>query len=359
MKSILIVDDNPANIGILFECLENEGFRIVVAQDGADAVEIARNTTPNLILLDIIMPEMDGFSTCIELKKYENTKDIPIIFMTALTDTDNKLKGFNLGAVDYICKPFQQEEVIARIKTHLTIQEQKNNLLRLNREKEKMISIIAHDLRSPFNGILGLLNLLTDSYHTIDDNERLQYIQYINDSAESVYSLVEELLTWIISGKGELDFNPKELELFKIAESSVSVARNNATSKNIHIKIDIDKDIKIFADANMISAVIRNIVSNSVKFTASGGEISVCASKNTHKIKLIISDTGVGMRNEVIDNILSGSGYLSTPGTANEPGTGLGLIISKEFIDKNNGSLDISSSPGKGTDFIINIPIPD
>lgn len=359
MNKILIVDDNPSNIRILFECLESEGFKIMVAQDGKDALEIAENIKPNIILLDIIMPDMNGYETCEALKKNEATKDIPIIFMTALTDTENKVQGFKAGAVDYICKPFQQEEVIARIKTHMTIQNQKNHLLRLNREKEKMISIIAHDLRSPFNGILGLLELLNESYESFETEERVKYIKYLKDSAEGVYIFVEELLTWIVSGKGKLDFKPDSINLKKLAESAVNISKNNASAKNITIETNIDEEYEIYADANMASAVIRNIVSNSIKFTKKEGNISITATKNNKMARIIISDTGIGMTKETIEKILDGTSLQSSNGTDNESGTGLGLLISKEFIDKNNGTMDIASTPFKGTDFIIEFPTPE
>lgn len=356
MKKILVVDDNPANIGVLFECLEKAGFKTLVAQDGKDAIEMAENTKPDLILLDIIMPEMDGFTTCSRLKEIDSTNKIPVIFMTALTDTDNKVAGFDCGAVDYICKPFQQDEVIARINTHLTIQEQKNELLRLNREKEKMISVIAHDLRSPFNGILGLLDLLSDSFHGLTDEEKLEYIRHVNTSAKNVYQLVEELLNWVVSGSGDLEFKPKDINLFNIVESQVLVARDSASSKNIDIIIDIDSKISIYADSNMISAVIRNIVSNSVKFTRPNGSISIAAKASPGSVKIILKDTGIGMDKDVVDRISSGTKSFSSPGTDDEQGIGLGLIISREFISKNNGKLKIKSKPGRGSEFSIDIP---
>jgi len=356
MKKILVVDDNPANIGILFECLENAGFKIMVAQDGGDAIEMAENINPDLILLDIIMPEIDGFATCRRLRQIDSIKNIPIIFMTALADIENKVRGFECGAVDYICKPFQQEEVIARINTHLTLKEQKDELLRLNREKEKMISVIAHDLRSPFNGILGLLDMLSQYFDDFTDEEKLNYIKHAELSAKNAYQLVDELLNWVVSGNGEIEFKPENINLSDIVESSVLVVRDNASSKYIEINIDIDKEIEIFVDSNMMSAVIRNLVSNSVKFTKPNGSISIKAESCEKSIKIILRDTGIGMDKEIVERLLSESGSISTPGTNNESGTGLGVIISREFINKNNGNLSIKSIPGRGSEFIIEIP---
>lgn len=356
MKKVLIVDDNPDNIGILFECLENAGFKTFAAQDGKDAIEMSENILPDIILLDVLMPEMNGFTTCKVLKNNDKTAYIPIIFMTALTDTENKLSGFSCGAVDYICKPFQQEEVIARINTHLTIQEQKNRLLKLNKEKEKMISIIAHDLRSPFNGILGMLSLLTDSFDSFTHEEKYDYISSVYSSARNVYTLVTELLNWAISETGQIEFMQREIKLNQIIKSAISVAKDTANEKNIEIEINIEDSIKVYADSNMLSAVIRNIVANSIKFTRTNGKVTISAKHNIDFIDILIKDTGIGMDKKTVERLITGDKTITTLGTFNESGTGLGLRISKDFIKKNNGKLKIDSTPGFGSQFTISIP---
>jgi signal transduction histidine kinase len=356
MKTILVVDDNPANLGLLFNCLDAEGFRTLVAQDGTKAVEMASRTRPDLILLDVIMPEMDGFEICRRLKQTAGTREIPVIFMTALADTESKVNGFACGALDYISKPFHQEEVIARINTHLTVQEQKNHLLRINREKEKIIAVVAHDLKGPFQVMFSYLQMLTDSYDRYTDERRKKYIQRISTSTQASYRLVEALLNWIMAGDGTLEFSPKAFSVKDHADLAISLTRNMADGKEITMDLSADSGIRVFADANMIAAVLRNLVANAVKFTPRGGRVRVGADQKAGRIRIWVKDTGVGMTQELIENILTGSDYESNPGTEQETGTGLGLVICKEFVEKNNGTLEITSRKGAGSSFIVTLP---
>ncbi|MCP4119042.1 MAG: hybrid sensor histidine kinase/response regulator [Desulfobacteraceae bacterium] len=356
MKTILVVDDNPANLGLLFNCLDAEGFRTLVAQDGAKAVEMASRSRPDLILLDVIMPEMDGFEICRRLKQAAETRDIPVIFMTALADTESKVNGFACGALDYISKPFHQEEVIARINTHLTLQEQKEHLLRINREKEKIIAVVAHDLKGPFQVMFSYLQMLTDSYDRYTDERRKMYIQRISASTQASYSLVETLLNWVMAGDGTLEFSPGAFSVKDHADLAVSLSRNMADRKDISLDLAAGEGIRVFADANMIAAVLRNLVANAVKFTPRGGRVWVGADQTDGRIRIWVRDSGVGMTREMIDNILWGSDYESRPGTELETGTGLGLVICKEFVEKNNGTLEIESRVGQGSKFTVTLP---
>lgn len=156
--SILIVDDQPVNLGILVECLKAAGFKTLVAANGEWALQQIDQIQPDLILLDVMMPGIDGFETCRRLKANATTREIPIIFMTALADLGDKVKGFEVGGVDYITKPFQQEEVLARVRTHVTIVAQRRQLEELNTRKDQFFSLIAHDLRSPVSSLRGLLH---------------------------------------------------------------------------------------------------------------------------------------------------------------------------------------------------------
>lgn len=356
MKTILVVDDNPANLGLLFNCLDAEGFRVLVAQDGRSAMEMAYMVRPDLILLDVIMPGMDGFELCRLLKNRKETRDIPVIFMTALADTESKVKGFACGAMDYICKPFYQEEVIARINTHLTMQEQKKHLLRINREKENIIAVVAHDLKGPFQAMFGYLQLLTDSYDHYSDERRKEYIEKVSNATRASYQLVEALLNWIMAGNGTIEFSPRFFSLKEHVDLAISLTRNMANSKDISIDLSVDSDIMVFADANMTAAVLRNLVANAVKFTPRGGKISLGAEQNGKTIRIWVKDNGVGMDEKLIEKILSGSDYESTPGTEKENGTGLGLVICKEFMEKNIGTLDIKSRVGEGSCFMVTLP---
>jgi two-component system sensor histidine kinase/response regulator len=215
--TILIVDDNPTNLGVLFSSLTHAGFKVLVAEDGEKALAQVERTQPHVILLDILMPGIDGFETCRRLKCLEASAEIPVIFMTALSDTIDKIKGFEAGGVDYITKPFQQEEVLARVKAHLTIRqlqqqlqrqndllarqnellEEKNTqLVALNASKDKFFSIIAHDLRSPFTGFLGLTQFIVENIEEWEREKIKDITTKLHESAENLYALMGNLLTW-------------------------------------------------------------------------------------------------------------------------------------------------------------------
>ncbi|MCW7755266.1 hybrid sensor histidine kinase/response regulator [Desulfobotulus sp. H1] len=356
MKTILIVDDNPANLGILFHCLDQSGYRTLVAQDGETALKMAKISRPNMILLDVIMPEMDGFMACHALKSDSETRDIPVIFMTALTETADKVAGFQAGAVDYICKPIQKEEILARIHLHMMLQEQKNQLLRINREKEKILSVVAHDLKAPFSSVLGFLGLLAESYEDYTEKEKKRFIAHAHGSTLKLYEMLEKLLDWTRTGSGFNEWQPEILDLTQLIHSTVSLFKENAEKKKIRIRGKIPGTLYLFADANMIASVLRNLISNAIKFTDTGGRITITADQSPAGTEIRISDTGIGMNEQTVSSLLSGSCGKSTPGTTGECGTGLGMVICREFIEKNKGTLAIESTPSKGSCFILTFP---
>ncbi|MBD3306697.1 response regulator, partial [candidate division KSB3 bacterium] len=195
-STILLVDDNADNLNVLLDYLDSAGFRVLVAQNGYNAIQQLQYVLPDLILLDIRMPGIDGFETCRRLKTDERTKEIPVIFLTALSDIVDKINGFEAGGVDYITKPFQHEEVFARVNAHLTIVKQRQQLQALNAKKDKFFSILAHDLRSPYLAFLDFIRLFTEHIDR-QSREEIKKIAYsARDTAENLYALLENLLTW-------------------------------------------------------------------------------------------------------------------------------------------------------------------
>lgn len=353
MKTILVVDDNPANIGLLFDCLNHEGFKTLVAQDGKTAVSMASRLVPDLILLDVIMPDMDGFDTCRALKKQPDTADIPVFFMTALADTNSKVTGFHCGAVDYICKPFQQEEVLARIHTHLTIQDQKKSLFMANHIKEKVISVVAHDLRNPFTAIFAYLQMLAENYDRYDDAKRKAYIHKLQNANKHLFDLVESLMAWITIGEGRIEYCPKQTCLKDLVASAGEAVKSLAEKKSIRMDLDVDAGLYVHVDGNMLAAVVRNLLTNALKFTPRSGRVWIDAASSEGVVTLAVKDTGVGMEQEQVQLIRYGKKLHSTQGTEDEIGTGMGLVICLEFIEMMGGTLTIESTPGQGSVFTI------
>jgi signal transduction histidine kinase len=355
---VLIVDDNYKNLQLLGNVLRGENLDIAVAVNGIQALQIAREVSPSLILLDIMMPEMDGYQVCQKLKENPLTSEIPIIFLTAKTEADDIIKGLSLGAVDYITKPFNTQELLIRVKTHLALQNSKEELKKINAEKDKFFSIIAHDLKNPFITMLGFSSMLVTDYFDFNDDERIGYLKEMESVAKKSYELLENLLQWSRSQTGRLEFNPTTINLNEIVNDVVELLTPQAKAKDITITNLLIENNIVFADIEMIKTIIRNICSNGIKFTNRGGNISIYATQNNKNVILSIKDNGIGMDEKTIEGLFSLSSHNSRKGTMNESGTGLGLLLCKEFAEKNKGQLEVFSKVNEGAEFKLTLPKP-
>jgi signal transduction histidine kinase/Flp pilus assembly protein TadD len=226
----------------------------------------------------------------------------------------------------------------------------------LNIVKDKFFRIIAHDLRTPFNTILGYSEILKEDFNDLIDEEKLTLASDINESANKSYQLLENLLVWSQAHTGSIEFKPTKLNLLNLINESISVHKTTAKSKNLLLEINCPRDLEIEADEQMITTVIRNLVSNSIKFTETG-KISVIVTRLNSSIKFIVRDTGAGIDDETKSKLFKLDQYITNRGTRGEKGTGLGLLLCKEFIEKHNGKIWIESEINKGSDFIFTIPI--
>lgn len=360
---ILVVDDIPENIKIITHMLKNMGFSIFIAQSGHEALEKLAAVPVDLVLLDISMPGMDGYEVCERIKAEPSTSDIPVIFVTARDDPEDVVHGFEMGAVDYLTRPVNSAELQARVATHLELKasrdiiEQQNRELReLNASKDKFLSILAHDLKNPIAGVITTSQLVVKMYEALEDKERLSYVEEIHSSSERILHILEDLLQWSRSQSGRIEYNPEQIQLHRVTYEAIAAHEQAAEEKNITVHNTIDDSITALGDRNMIAAVIRNLLSNAVKFTHSGGEITLSAEERATHVNYRVADTGVGIPPEHMDRLFKIDGALSTPGTNNEKGTGLGLILCKEFIEKNKGAITVESTPGKGTVFTFTLP---
>jgi signal transduction histidine kinase len=357
MPGILLVDDIPDNLKIMGNILRNEGYNVRQVLSGALALQVAELEIPDLILLDIMMPGMDGYEVCRRLKENPKLKDIPVIFISALNDTSDIVRALKTGGVDYINKPFKAEEVKARVHTHLIIYRQNKELKELNATKDKFFSIIAHDLRNPFTGFLGLTKMMQEEIKLLSTNEIEDMVGLLNTSANDLMSLLENLLEWAKMQRGITSFNPVQFLLTGSILNCIKHSSDSVRKKEITTKINIPADLKAFADIQMFETVLRNLFSNAVKFTPKGGKVTVSARKeNNNFLEVAVSDTGIGMNNDLKDKLFQISEKTGRQGTEGEPSSGLGLIICKDFIEKHGGKIWVESEEGKGTTFYFNLP---
>jgi signal transduction histidine kinase len=366
MKSIiLIVDDDPTNAEILSEYLKKSEFETILSQNGLHAIAQCKKLDPDLILLDVMMPDMDGFETCAELKKHENTREIPVIFTTALSDTASKIRGFEVGGVDYITKPFHPEEVLARVNAHLTIRKQQQQLQRqteqltlLNAEKDTFLSMIAHDLRSPFSSLRLLIGLAAENVEGSGQNELEHIMGLLKKSSENLYNLLDNLLAWSRIQQGVVRYHPKTIDVGQMVVQNLALLDSHAHQKQIEFKNTIEENTTVYADYHMVDAIIRNLISNALKFTHPGGCIHIFAVPGDEFLTISVKDTGIGIAVEHLPGLFRIDSVYRRKGTARESGSGLGLILCKEFVEKNGGSIGVESEEEKGSTFYFRLPLP-
>ena len=355
--TILVVDDTAESLTLVFRLLTQAGYLVRPADSGELALAAVATTSPELILLDIRMPGMDGFEVCRQLKASEASRDIPVLFLSAVSETAERVEGLRLGAVDFITKPFQAEEVSARVSTHLEICWQKRELKRLNSEKDKFFSIIAHDLRSPLAGLMTLAEIMADESKSFSPDLKKEMMQDLSNTARNTYNLLTNLLEWSRMQRGYIEYNPQIIELKDLIAENFSIATDLASNKSIALINDIPDEVGVFADFNMLQTIMRNLTSNAIKFTPKNGNVTISVSPAENKsVVITVKDTGIGMNPNLLENLFQMGENIRRQGTDGEPSTGLGLILCKEFIEKHGGKIWAESEVNKGSVFYFTLP---
>ena len=361
---ILIVDDVVSNVLLLKILLTNEKFQVCTASNGNMCIEMAKSEHPDLILLDVMMPDLNGFDTAVILKKDPETQEIPIIFLTALNNPSDLVKGFQVGANDFLTKPFNKEELVMRVMHQIQLVAAKRIIIRQNEElrrtisnRDKMYSVIAHDLRSPMASIRMVLNLAVNvvSKEVVGD-EIFGLLDKANRESEETHDLLDNLLKWTKSQTGRLSVVYQELDLDDIVPGVVDIFRMIAEMKKIDLKyIPADEKLIVHADNDMIKTIIRNFLSNAVKFTPEGKAVEVFYKREGDFASISVRDHGVGIAPERVDTIFR-TGE-TTYGTGGEEGSGLGLQLCQDFARKNGGDAHVESTLGEGSTFSFTIPL--
>ena len=361
---VLIVDDVVSNVLLLKILLANEKFQVCTASNGKDCIEISRKEHPDLILLDVMMPDLNGFDTAVILKKGEDTKDIPIIFLTALNTPQDLVHGFQVGASDFLTKPFNKEELVMRVTQQISlvaakrIIEQQNQELRATlNNRDKMYSVIAHDLRSPMASIRMVLNLVVASASPETVGEEVyNLLDQANRESEEVHDLLDNLLKWTKSQTGRLNVVKQELELNDIIPGVVEIFDTIAATKHIKLELKSESDsLKVEADNDMLKTVVRNFLSNAIKFSPADSTIEIAMTKENEFAKVSVRDHGVGIASDRLDSIFHKGE--TTYGTGGEEGSGLGLQLCQDFARKNGGDCTVESVEGQGSTFSVLIPL--
>lgn len=354
--TILIVDDNRANLGLLYRLLVKQGHRVLIARNAATGIEIASGELPDIILLDIMLPDQSGFDLCRDLKKSEITQHIPVLFISALSEIDDKLEGFQAGGVDFITKPFHPDEVRARVSTHLTLIRQRQELESVNQTKNRLLSIIAHDIRGPIAGFQGIASVIDHAVQTEDTHSLSEISDAIDKSATSTLQLLENLLEWARSQETAGDLKRERVELEPLTTEILDIHRGIAEQKSVQLAMENIAGAVMSADRHMLATIIRNLVANAVKFCRAGDSVTVSFYTQQNYSHIAVSDTGIGMDQEHIDTLFTIDKQTKTRGTHGESSSGFGLLLVKEYIDAHSGSITVNSTPGKGSVFTVRLP---
>lgn len=360
---ILIVDDVSKNIQILGNILSEEDYQIAWAQSGKETLSIVKAEDFNLILLDIMMPEMDGYEVCKRLKADAKTADIPIIFLTAKADMDSIVKGFDVGGQDYITKPFNAKELLSRVRTHILLREQQkmlkeanetleekvrertkqlneaNKLLStLDKTKSEFLSIISHELRTPLSGIIGLTHLMSQAEI---GEEQAQYLGYLKKVSKRLvkFSDLALLITNMKVNKFELELLPVSVN--HIAESALAEMKENEVDiSKITLKRNSSNSL-IMAESDLIRKALILILENAIRFSPEGSTIKFNIDNEEGQVSFSIIDEGPGFSKDALDKLFQ---VFSTGDVAHQEGKGLSLAAVKLIMDAHSGRVEVHNN---------------
>jgi signal transduction histidine kinase len=366
---IMVVEDESVVGFDLKRILSNLQYDVVgIIRTGEEAFVKAFEQKPDLILMDIMLNgKMNGIETAEEIKK---DMDVPIIFLTAYADNNTLQSAKLTEPYGYILKPFEDKSLQSAIEIALYKHKMESKLKEserrykmlaaqlkeINEAKDNFFSILSHDLRAPFDSILGFSEILKNEFNDLSDSEKELYIDSLYEASRHVYNLLNNLLQYSRFQLGNVEFNPKKIILKEIVEKNVSILKNMAMKKGIHIGIESLENMVVYADEDMLNSILVNLISNGIKFTKRGGEVCISAWKSGKFIEITIRDNGIGMDEDTLYKLFNLNIKKSRPGTENETGTGLGLFITQKYVEKNGGSLDAVSQLNKGTSFTFTLP---
>lgn len=350
---ILIVDDTPSNVVILIDLLQDEGYIIHEARDGQAAVDMVPTVMPDLILMDINMPRLNGFEACRRLKSSPATKDIPVVFISAWGELDDKINGFRAGGVDYITRPFQVEEVIARVRTHITIARQHRQIMALNKLKDQLVRTVSHDLKNPLTGVRGYTDLLLDEQ---DPAERQRMVVLIRRSADRMYRLITNLLDLTRIQEG-LQLERRTVQVSQLIQEALNDFEVQAQARQIQMAMELPNgDLKVSVDPLRMGQVVANLLSNAVKYARR--QVIVRGEQIEDRLHLSIIDDGPGIPQEMQSRLFEAFYRAPTDTNRKVEGTGLGLSIAQGIVQQHGGIIRLHSVVGEGTMFEVLIPLP-
>ena len=388
---ILVVDDNPTNLEILDHALTQEGYKVRIEAEGLNVIKQARLSIPDLILLDIMLPDLNGFEVCKQLKADPLTEGIPIIFMTALADPVDKVKGLNLGAVDYITKPFQKEELLARVRGHVqlrqlnkTLELQNQQLIELKNElenrvaertaelsqalekekelnqlKSRFITMASHEFRTPLAIISSSSGILQNFSDRLSEKRKQEHLETIQNTIKHIIQVLDDVLMINQAEAEKIEVKLEPLDIIKFCRHLKEEIEASFISHEIDFYIDLGDEIfnnyqLVLVDKKLLRQIITNLLTNAIKYSPDHNLVNFSLSRKDNQLIFKISDYGIGI--PAADQIHLFEYFQRGSNVGTLPGTGLGLSIVKKCVDLHQGEITLDSELGKGTVFTVILP---
>jgi signal transduction histidine kinase len=369
---VLVVDDDPVVCALMRATLQSDGFEVIEANDGIEGCRMYREHRPDLLLVDLMMPRMDGFELCRELRSHPESAYVPIVVATSLDDVPSIARAYDAGATDFIPKPVNWLVLNHRVRYILrasrAFEELRRNHDRLiaakeaaeaaNRAKSEFLANMSHELRTPLNAIIGFSGMMSDRMFGPLNERYLDYANIIGTSGRHLLAIITDILDLAKADADKLFLSEEQVDLDEVVELSSQIIHDMARRAEIDFRTEIAKPLpELIGDPAKLTQILVNLLSNAIKFTAPGGQVRLRVERCLHQgITFQVEDTGIGMSAEQIPIALEPFGQIDSSLTRKHDGVGLGLPLTKRLVELHGGIIDIASKPGKGTVASVHLP---
>ncbi len=356
---ILIVDDDPVVVKTLERLLYKRNYLFYSVQSGEEAIMAVQDINPDLILLDVFMSEMNGYDVCEKLKKKGITQKIPVIFLTSNNASKDIVKGFNAGAVDYILKPFNTEELIARVNTQLELKRSREEIKQMELIKTRFFNILANDIRDSLTGVKGVAEFLHQELEStqVNINESKKLSGILKEDSAEIFNFVDKIIKWNVFNSEPNELLIQEFPAKELIQEILAGFRDYLSQKEMVVSLQVPEDAVVKSDKNILKNILTEVIDNAIKYSTKKGKIVVTVKPGKDGQHFIIKDHGVGMGKDVANNVFRlDTPHPKTIGTHQEKGVGLGLVICQTLIDKISGHISVESEKYKGTQIQIEVP---
>lgn len=361
--TLLLIITAPEELSEIAAMLKTAAFNVIPTSSHTEALRQTTAEIPDMIILDRNESAEKEFATIRLLKKNKATQNIPVLFFTSAANDAPIPESLSYDNIDFITKPFRQQELVIRIQHQLFLFEAQRLIWKQNEQlkktiesRDKLYSVIAHDLRAPISTIKMISATIENKKENINNPEIVRLFEMISETTEQAFNLLENLLRWSRNQNGSTKTAATIFNISATTRQIVSLFATIANAKNISLNNRITEDTPVYADEDMIKTVLRNLISNAIKFTFSGGQIDISLTKDQNLVTLSVKDNGQGISNEIQGKLLKNNEHITSYGTRNEKGCGLGLLLCKDFVKINGGKLWFESQEGKGSTFHFTLP---